>query len=72
MIFNEDSRVKLPAILHLTKMGYTYLSLSKTSWDQDTNIFISIFYEAIQKLNPEMDMNAIKEDFNFMQLDKDF
>jgi type I restriction enzyme, R subunit len=61
MIFNEDSRVKLPAILHLTKMGYKYLSLSKSSWDQDTNIFISIFYEAIQKLNPEMDRNAIKE-----------
>jgi type I restriction enzyme, R subunit len=61
MIFNEDSRVKLPAILHLTKMGYTFLSLSKTSWDQDTNIFTSIFYEAIHKLNPEMDRNAIKE-----------
>jgi type I restriction enzyme R subunit len=39
MIFNEDSRVKLQVVLHLCKMGYTYLSLSKASWDQDNNIF---------------------------------
>ena len=25
--FNEDSRVKIPAILHLMRLGYKYLSL---------------------------------------------
>jgi type I restriction enzyme, R subunit len=29
MKFNEDSRVKIPTILHLCRLGYTYLSLNK-------------------------------------------
>ena len=31
MKFNEDSRVKLPAILHLTQLGYTYLPLKDSN-----------------------------------------
>ena len=27
MKFNEDSRVKIPALLHFTRLGYHYLSL---------------------------------------------
>jgi hypothetical protein len=27
MAFNEDSRVKIPAILHLIRLGYTYIWL---------------------------------------------
>jgi type I restriction enzyme R subunit len=27
MKFNEDSRVKIPTILHLMRLGYGYLSL---------------------------------------------
>ncbi len=60
MIFNEDSRVKLPATLHLCKLGFDYLSLSKATWDTENNIFTSIFYESIQSLNPEMDTGEIK------------
>jgi len=26
MIFSEDSRVKIPCILHLVRLGYQYLS----------------------------------------------
>ena len=37
--FNEDSRVKIPAILHLIRLGYEYISLKNASWDQETNIF---------------------------------
>jgi len=33
MRFNEDSRVKIPAILHLARLGYTYLSLKNLDWD---------------------------------------
>jgi hypothetical protein len=37
--FNEDSRVKIPAILHLCRLGYKYISLNNAVWDADTNIF---------------------------------
>jgi len=51
MKFNEDSRVKIPAILHLTRLGYNYLSLKKAKWDEVTNIFPEIFIESITKIN---------------------
>ncbi len=50
--FNEDSRVKIPAILHLMRLGYQYLSLKGQSWDLDTNIFPGLFKTAIGKINP--------------------
>ncbi len=31
MIFSEDSRVKIPCILHLVRLGYRYLSLNQVS-----------------------------------------
>ena len=52
MKFNEDSRVKIPAILHLMRLGYQYLSLKGQSWDLDTNIFPDVFKTAIGKINP--------------------
>lgn len=54
MKFNEDSRVKIPTILHLMRLGYEYLSLNSHKWDQSTNIFTDIFNESIKRLNPEM------------------
>jgi type I restriction enzyme R subunit len=54
MIFNEDSRVKLPTILHLVRLGYTYLSLKNLAWDDSTNIITSIFKENILRLNPDL------------------
>ncbi len=33
--FNEDSRVKIPTILHLIRLGYEYLSLKDTEWNID-------------------------------------
>ena len=54
MKFNEDSRVKIPTILHLMRLGYEYLSLNSQKWDQSTNIFTDIFNESIKRLNPEM------------------
>lgn len=38
MTFNEDSRVKIPAILHLTRLGYSYLPLKDAIWDEATNL----------------------------------
>jgi type I restriction enzyme R subunit len=54
MHFNENTRVKIPAILHLCRLGYAYLSLKDFQWDESTNIFTDIFCESIRRLNPEM------------------
>jgi type I restriction enzyme R subunit len=55
MAFNEDSRVKIPTILHLCSLGYTYLPLSKAIWDKSTNIFTKIFEDNMKRLNPNME-----------------
>jgi len=54
--FNEDSRVKIPTILHLMRLGYGYLSLKdpKVTWDHSTNIFTDIFYQSIKRINPDL------------------
>jgi len=64
MIHNEDSRVKIPAILHLTKLGYTYIPKNKiVNLHEETNIFKDIFKESISKIN--------KKRYNDLQI-KDF
>lgn len=57
-MFNEATRVQMPALVHLTKLGYTYFGkisedMSGTVYDPDTNILIDIFKEQFGKLNPE-------------------
>ncbi|MDP2830403.1 MAG: type I restriction endonuclease [Sulfuricellaceae bacterium] len=54
MVFSEDSRVKIPCILHLVRLGYRYLSLKEAVWDEETNIFPALFSEAIARINPEL------------------
>ena len=54
MVFSEDSRVKIPCLLHLVRLGYRYLSLKDAVWDEETNIFPTLFGEAIARINPEM------------------
>ena len=53
--FNEDTRVKIPSILHLCRLGYEYLSLKDAKWNLDTNIFPDIFKKSIIKINPDFD-----------------
>ena len=52
-VHNEDSRVKIPTILHLVRLGYEYLSLKGQSWNETTNIFANIFNTSIKRLNPD-------------------
>ena len=59
MKFNEDTRVKIPSILHLTRLGYDYLSLKDHSWDENTNIFTDIFKESVSKINRDADKEQI-------------
>ena len=55
MLHNENSRVKIPALVHFTRLGYKYLSLKSYSGkgliDEDTNIFIDLLRDAINKIN---------------------
>lgn len=55
MVFSEDSRVKIPCILHLVRLGYRYLSLKDATWDEETNIFPDLFRAAIAQINPDID-----------------
>lgn len=59
MIFSEDSRVKIPCILHLVRLGYSYLSLKNAIWDEETNIFSELFNKAIAKINPNLASDEI-------------
>ena len=53
----EDSRVKIPALVHFTRLGYTYMSIKdkerNADYDGDTNIFYSQFLSAINRINQE-------------------
>ena len=65
MKFNEDTRVKIPSILHLTRLGYKYLSLKDAVWNESSNIFTNIFRESILKINSdieEQDVSRVLED----------
>ncbi|MFQ1016141.1 type I restriction endonuclease subunit R [Gilliamella sp. BG7] len=59
MKFNEDTRVKIPVILHLARLGYQYLSLKTQQWDKNTNIFPVQFHEAMARINPELTQDEI-------------
>ncbi|UXK08302.1 type I restriction endonuclease [Shewanella putrefaciens] len=67
-MFNEDSRVKIPTILHLMRLGYQYLSLKDHSWDLDTNIFPELFKKAISKINQGIEEDEAKRLLNDVKL----
>lgn len=55
--FNEATRVQMPAMVHLTRLGYTYFgkiheSMEGTVYDGDTNILLEVFKSQFEKLNP--------------------
>ena len=53
--FNENTRVQVPAAMHLVRLGYTYLSsINDDAYDHSTNILKDIFVQSIMKLNPLM------------------
>lgn len=68
MSFNEDSRVKIPTILHLMKLGYQYLSLKDAKWDIDTNIFPELFHDAMMRINKGIKDDDVKRLFEDVKL----
>ena len=56
--FTEATRVQMPALVHLTRLGYTYYGkiseeTAGTVYDPDTNILLDVFTKQFKKLNPE-------------------
>lgn len=55
--FSEATRVQMPAMVHLTRIGYTYFGKlnedkNGTIYDGDTNILLPVFERQFKKLNP--------------------
>lgn len=71
MTHNEDSRVKIPAILHLCQLGYQYLPLRNANWNPETNIFPDLFQEAIGRLNPDLNETEISRLLQEISLELD-
>lgn len=67
--FSEATRVQMPAMVHLTRIGYTYsgkLSEDKngTVYDGDTNILLPVFEQQFKKMNPSYEgewMQVLKD-----------
>ena len=53
--FNENTRVQVPAALHLVRLGYTYLAgIKDDDFNADTNILTKVFLRSIKRINPEL------------------
>lgn len=72
MAFNEDSRVKIPAILHLSRLGYSYISRNKQQRIEETNIFPDIFKESIGRINPTAAKGDIDRQLDEITLKLDY
>jgi type I restriction enzyme R subunit len=66
--FNENSRVKIPTILHLVRLGFEYLSLKNQTWDETTNIFTNIFNTSIKRINPDFTDGDVKRLYDEVSL----
>ena len=53
MVFNEDTRVKIPATIQFLRLGYNYQSMQTDDVDIDfnTKIFINRFKPALERIN---------------------
>ena len=62
--FSEDSRVKIPALLHFTRLGYRYRSLKdiRPQLDLETNIARELLRDAMNRLNPGLDTTPLTDD----------
>ncbi len=79
MPYNEITRVQIPALMHLAKLGYDFISQkNKPNLDTATNILIDSFTQAFERLNPNPTKNAqdslaeIKKRLNYDDLGKSF
>ena len=61
-VFNEDTRVKIPATIQFLRIGYDYQSLKDADIDFQTKIFINRFKPALEEINGrDFSFDEIKE-----------
>ncbi|WQU89990.1 type I restriction endonuclease subunit R [Helicobacter pylori] len=79
MPYNEITRVQVPALMHLAKLGYDFIpTKNKPNLDTATNILTDSFTQAFNQLNPNPTKNAqetlteIKKRLNYDDLGKSF
>ncbi|MGL2434368.1 type I restriction endonuclease [Helicobacter pylori] len=79
MPYNEITRVQVPALMHLAKLGYDFISQkNKPNLDTATNILTDSFTQAFERLNPNPTKNAkdvlaeMKKRLNYDDLGKSF
>lgn len=81
--FNEATRVQMPALVHLSRLGYSYFGkisedMAGTVYDPDTNILLQVFRKQFQKLNPtyegdvEQVLRSIRQELDNDDLGKSF
>lgn len=75
-MFNEATRVQMPALVHLTRLGYQYFGkiheddAKEGVYDPDTNILLQVFRAQFCQLNPsqsgafEQTLSAIRKELN--------
>lgn len=81
--FSEATRVQIPALIHLNRLGYEYIgkineSMAGTIYDEETNILLEVFSAQFQKLNPlykdQVDtvLKEIKDELDYNNLGRSF
>ena len=61
--FSEFTRVQIPALLHLERLGYKFVHRDSLNQNRDTNILMDVFKEAVCRLNPDLRGAEIEEKF---------
>ncbi|WQZ41974.1 type I restriction endonuclease subunit R [Helicobacter pylori] len=77
MPYNEITRVQIPALMHLAKLGYNFISQkNKPNLDTATNILTDSFTQAFEHSNPNKNakdvLAEIKKRLNYDDLGKSF
>ncbi len=80
MPYNEITRVQIPALMHLAKLGYDFIPTNskenKPNLDTATNILIDSFTQAFERLNPTKNakdsLTEMKKRLNYDDLGKSF
>ena len=81
--FNEATRVQMPAMVHLCRLGYQFygkmhLSSEGDKYDGQTNILLDVFRKKFADLNPGKEaefssvLSKIQEELNYDDLGKAF
>lgn len=77
MPYNEITRVQVPALMHLAKLGYDFIpTKNKPKLDTATNILTDSFTKSFERLNPNKNAKDVlaemKKRLNYDDLGKSF